>query len=224
MDRNDRACRAILVGLVAFLVGACASDGSRQQAAFERKMPRTVVALETRGDADSLAAAAELTSKSDAQRLALFTRAATLAPDRAELVWLQLEECERVEACDPIALAATLHRLDSDNGAAWAPLLDRAIRDGDPTATRKYLSAIGSSKRFDIYWNPSIAHLSRALVNVRTTDLSTALTAIIGAEAALAIPAYQNLSKACKSPALEESDRINVCRRIAQVMRSGVSA
>jgi hypothetical protein len=221
MNRNDRRCGVILVGLLCSVAAACASDSSRQQAAFEGRTPRTVVALEARGDADSLAAAAELTSKSDAQRLALFTRAATLAPDRAELAWLRLEECERIEACDPTALAATLHRLDSDNGAAWAPLLDRAIRDGDAIATGKYLSAVGSSKRFDIYWNPSIAHLSRALVNVRTTDLSTALTAIIGTEATLAIPAYQNLSKACKPPALEESDRINVCRRIAEVMRSG---
>jgi len=221
MNRIHRPLGIVLAGLLASHVAACASNDAQQQATFERRVPRTVAALKAQGDADSLAAAAEFTSKSDAQRLTLFTRAAALAPDRSDLVWLQLQECGRVEACDPTALATTLHRLDPDNGAAWAPLLDRAIRSADTDATTKALSAIASSKRFDIYWNPSIAHLSRAVVNVHTTDLSTALTAVIGTEAALAIPAYQNLSKTCKAPALEQSGRMDICRKIAEVMRGG---
>jgi hypothetical protein len=221
MNRIHRPLGIILAGLLACHVAACASDDAQQQATFERKVPRTVEALNAQGGADSLAAAAEFTSKSDAQRLTLFARAAALAPDRADLVWLQLEECGRVEACDPAALAATLHELDPDNGAAWAPSLDRAIRDGDADATNKSLSAIASSKRLDIYWNPSIARLSRAVANVHTMDLSTALTAVIGSEAALAIPAYQNLSKSCKAPVLEQPGRIDICRKIADVMRGG---
>jgi hypothetical protein len=174
MNKNHSPFEILLAGLLASLVVACTSDDAQRQTGVEWQVPRTVAALKVQGDADSLAAAAELTSKSDAQRLTLFTRAVALAPDRSDLVWLQLEACGRVESCDPTAIAATLHRLDPDNGAAWAPLLDRAIRDGDADATNGSLSAIASSKRFDIYWNQSIAYLSTAVVNVHTMDLSTA--------------------------------------------------
>ena len=224
MRRNGSTYIVVIAGLIAALVAACALDGDRQQTAFDRKLPRTLAALHAAGDADSLAAAAELTEwpkGNDTERFSLLARAAALAPTRADLVWLQMDTCARISACDLAGLAATLHAQDPENGAAWAPLLDRAMRGGDTEATDKYLSAIASSKRFDIYWNRSIARLSTAVVNVHTMDTPTALTAVIGTEAALAIPVYQYLSKACKPPALEEPGRMDTCRGIANVMRNG---
>jgi len=222
MKSHDKTRKAVLAGFLAALVAACASDG--RQAAFERNLARTQVALTAAGDADSLAAAAEFADwprTNDSRRLALLTRAATLAPDRADLVWLEIEACTHIDTCDPTPLAETLHRLDPGNGAAWASLLDAASKRGDAVAMNRYLGAIANSKQFDIYWNGSIAHLTGAVLKVGTMDASTALTALIGAEAAFAIPAYQDISQACKAPATEDVGRLKACRSIATVMRNG---
>jgi hypothetical protein len=52
--------RLSLIGLAAILCYGCATDGVRQQAAYDRKIQRTEQLLITAGDADSLAAAAML--------------------------------------------------------------------------------------------------------------------------------------------------------------------
>ena len=198
---------------------ACASDVNEGFDAFDRNLPHTKAALHIQGDADSLAAAA-LFSDREAGLNAL-TRAVALAPDRPDLVWLQILTCARIPGCDPEPYAAALHRVDPDNGAAWAALVDRAARRGDLVAETKYLKAIGAAKRYDIYWNATIARMSGALLKVRAADIQTILVAVVGYEAAFAIPAYTNVSKACKSPVLEALDRLDDCRHVASVMRNG---
>jgi hypothetical protein len=100
-------------------------------------------------------------------------------------------------------------------------LLNAASKRGDAVAINRYLGAIANSKRFDIYWNASIAHLTAAVLKAGTMDASAALTAMMGTEAAFAIPAYQDITHACKAPATEDVGRLNTCRSIATVLRSG---
>jgi hypothetical protein len=214
----------VLAGFIVFLAAGCASDVSREADAFDKKLASTRDALLAAGDADSLAAAADLVGGSQADpahRMTLLTRAAALEPDRADLVWLQIEACTRFYACDPTPLAETLHSLDAENAAAWAAPLDRATKLNDDDAVRKYLMAMGNSKRFDIYWNTSAAHLTRALIKVHSYDPRTALVIIIGSESALSIPAFRNVLSACKAPALDDADRLKTCRAIAETMRNG---
>ena len=221
---TERPHGALVAILLALLLAACASDVTPLQSPFERKLPRALQTLQARSDADSIAAAAELTdwpTSNAEQRLALLTRAVALSPDRADLVWLQLEACGSVASCDPEPLATRLHVLDEDNGAAWGLLLSRATKAGDSRAVRNCLNAIAGAKRFDIYWNPTIARLSAAVSDQHAMDMPTALTAVIGTEAALAIPAYQDLSMACKAPALQEPGRTEACRKISEVLRRG---
>ena len=49
---------SLLIVLAAILCNGCATDGVRQQAAYDRKIRRTEQLLIAAGDADSLAAAA----------------------------------------------------------------------------------------------------------------------------------------------------------------------
>ena len=222
--RIETPCSAVFVCALALLITACASEADRQQLRSERTMQRTLVALKSAGDADSLAAAAELGDASteyDTRRLELLTGAVALAPDRVDLLWLQLAACSQIRACDPTPIAATLRRLDPENGAAWTPFLNQAVSRGDAKATVKYLAALAKCKRFDVYWNSSIAHLTTAVIKVHTVDARVALTAVIGAEAALALPAYEAVAKACGAPALQESGRLGTCRGIAVTMRGG---
>lgn len=221
--RSRKVLRTTLPVVLTALIAACVSDV--QQSALERDLPRTQVALNAATDADSLAAAAELndwpTSNSYPKRFALLARAAAAAPDRPDLVWLEIEACPHVDTCDPARLAETLHRLDPGNGAAWASLLDASSKRGDVTATNRYLTAIAESKRFDIYWNGSISHLTHAVLRVGTMDAATAMTALIGTEAAFPMPAYEDISKACQAPATKDIGRLSACRSIATVMRNG---
>ena len=200
--------RVQLVGLVMILCNGCASDGVREQAARDRKTQRIETSLIAAGDADSLAAAAMLSfgpTFTPVQRLTLMTRAVTEAPDRPDLVWLNLRLCNEVEGCDPEPLELHLRALDPDNGAAWFDSMGRAGRRHDVDAVNQGLSAIAASRRFDTYWNVTIVHITNAIVKTHTMDLRSALVTAIGVASAIAIPAYQTILDACKGDRLQDA-------------------
>src|ERR1700730_15881960 len=92
----SRLSTSLLIGLAAILCNGCATDGGRQQGADERKIQRTEQLLITAGDADSLAAAAMLSigpTVNPLQRLTLMARAVSEAPDRPDLIWLNVRLC-----------------------------------------------------------------------------------------------------------------------------------
>lgn len=215
---------AVLVGVFSVLMTARASEAGRRELPSVRTWRLTRIGLEAAGDADSLAAAAELgrwpTGRA-ARQLALLTRAVALAPNRPDLVWLQLNVCAQIRTCELEPIATRLQALNPENGASWLPSLNRAVRVGDTEAAGRYLRAIAQGRRFDLYWNMSVGHIASALIKVHTLDAATALTAVFGAESAHALPAFQNISKACRPPASADSARIITCRRIAAAMRNG---
>jgi hypothetical protein len=214
----------LLIGLMAILCTGCASDGVRQQAAYARDVQRTKQSLIAAGDADSLAAAAMLSlgPKVDpTQRLALIARAVEEAPDRPDLLWINVRLCAQVESCSPEPLEAQLRALDPANGAAWFDSIGRAGRRNDVVAVRKDLVAIAASTRFDIYWNATIVHVTNAITKTHTMNLPTAFVTTIGIAAALAIPPYQTIVNACKGDSLKEADVVATCRQVASVMRNG---
>ena len=214
----------MLIGLMAILCTGCASDWVRQQAAYERNIQHTEKMLIAAGDADSLAAAAMLSvgPKADPmQRLTLIARAVEKAPDRPDLVWLNVRFCAQVDSCNPEPLQAHFLALDPDNGAAWLDAIARAAKANDEAAVHKTLEAIAASARFDIYWNATIVHVTTAIVNTRSMDLPTAVDAINGVAAALTIPPYQPILNACKGDFLKDPVVVATCRRVASVMRRG---
>ena len=116
----SRLSMSLLFALAAILCTGCTTDWVRQQAAYNRKIQRIEQLLIAAGDADSLAAAAMLSigpTVNPVQRLTLITRAVLKAPDRPELVWLNVRLCTQVDTCNPEPLEAPLHALDPDNGA-----------------------------------------------------------------------------------------------------------
>jgi len=153
--------------------------------------------------------------------VALIARASAAAPERADLVWLHLQICRRVPACEPQPIEARLRQLDPGNAAAWSGELERSTVLADPAQSLATLAAIGDAERFDIYWNTTLVHLTRAMSKAQATDLSTALVTTIGVAAAEAIPAYQRIGRACSGPPLEQPDTLAACRRVAAVLRRG---
>ena len=224
MQQMVRSSATILTGLVALLGAGCAAHGTRQEAAFERNIQRTKRALITAGDADSLAAAALLVERpkdEPLERLALISRAVTAAPDRADLVWLNLQFCSQVESCDPTPIEAHLRAVDPANGAAWSLSIGRSAKVNDTASVRKIMVAIASAERFDIYRNTMIAHATNAVLKVRTLDSRTALLTTMGSAAAMPIPAYLQISNACKGDNLKDPEVVQTCQRVSAVMRQG---
>lgn len=137
-------------------------------------MQRTTTALLAAGDADSLAAAALLGHwpGAPAERLALLSRAIAAAPERGDLIWLNISACTLVESCDPMPLAVQLQRVDPANGAAWFASTGRAGKLSDEAAVRRSLAAIATSASFGIYWNATIVRATNAVL--RTKKMNTA--------------------------------------------------
>jgi hypothetical protein len=213
-----------LIGLAMILCSGCASDGVRQQAANDRKIQRIEKSLVAAGDADSLAAAAMLSfgpTVTPVKRLPLMAQAVSEAPDRPDLVWLNVRLCSEVEGCDPEPLEVQLRALDPDNGAAWFDSIGRAGSRHDVVAVRKGLSAIATSRRFDTYWNATVDHITNAILKTHTMDLPSALVTTIGVASATAVPAYQTILNACKGDPLQDPGVLNTCRQVSTVMRDG---
>jgi hypothetical protein len=162
----SRLSASLLMGLPTILGYGCAADGVRLQSTYVRKIQRTEQLLIAAGDADSLAAAAMLSvgpTFDPAQRLTLSACAVSKMPDRPDLVWLNLRLCTQIDTCNPEPLEAQLRALDPDNGAAWFDSIGRAGRRNDVVAVRKDLAAIATSRRFDMYWNATIVHITPTL-------------------------------------------------------------
>jgi hypothetical protein len=145
----SRLSASLLMGLATILCYGCAADGVRQQSTYVRKIQRTEQLLIAAGDADSLAAAAMLSvgpTFDPAQRLTLSARAVSKAPDRPDLVWLNLRLCTQVDTCNPEPLEAQLRALDPDNGAAW---LTRSVGPDVAMMWSRYARTWRSSQRRD---------------------------------------------------------------------------
>jgi hypothetical protein len=91
----------------------------------------------------------------------------------------------------------------------------------DAAAVRKAIFAISGSQRFDIYWNKLILHTTNAILKVQILDTRTALVSIIGSAAATAIPAYGQISNACKGNNLEDVEFLSACQRVSTALRNG---
>jgi hypothetical protein len=213
------ACGSLTL-LIASIAACTSSDALIAKA--QKRDNATVAVLAQAADADSLAAAGLMSVGKDSdQSLSFLARASVVAPDRADLVWLQATRCAQFPRCDPAPIEQRLRKLDPTNGASWWIALARAGAAHDTEATEVALTAISRSERIDIYWTTLIAHLSRAVANAETMSLEQSEITVIGYLAALAIPAYQYVSNSCKGERLQQPGVIDTCRRVAKSLQNG---
>ncbi len=208
----------------ALLLVGCAANSAKEQREYDKKVAVTRAALVSAGDPDSLAAAAIFGGWLDdglPHGLSLIARAAEAAPDRSDLTWLHAQFCAQQESCDPKPILMHLRSLDPKNGVAWIEPLSRRPDLGTPEQSHARLVAVAKSDRFDVYWNSIVAHTTAAMVRTGTVDTPTALVAALGAAAAQAFPAYQQLTGACRGTPLEDPTVLDECRRVSAVLRRG---
>lgn len=219
-----RLSRAICLTVLPMLLQGCASSYDR----FKSHISRSVVTLERQQDADSLAAAALLSSsdlfrKDQTHAASLIARATAAAPDRADLAWLQAAMCQQAPPCDARPFEIRVRILDPSNGVGWLGELARSWAANDDVGTNKALEAIAQSERVDIYYTRLIAKLTPTVARAGPVSLEDASVAVIGVLAAEAIPAYQSASKACKGERLNQADVVGLCQGLARAFENGDS-
>jgi hypothetical protein len=213
-----------LLFFTAVLLPIIASAASPEPRAGDltARMERAAELLANRADADSQAAAALLNSLTRReQSLRQVMQATVMAPGRADLAWLHIRLCHADSTCDPAPLEIRLRNLDEKNGAGWLDALARAGTTGDEEAKSAALAAIGRSERVDTYWTTLIARLTRQVAGTGAASLFDAEGYVIGALAAISIPAYQSVSNACKGERLLRDDVMEVCRGVAKSFLNG---
>jgi hypothetical protein len=184
-----------------------------------------------RGTADSLATAsllAHLTQVSDDERAPgapappdpaqLIERALSVAPNRPELVWLQLRDCESRRCADEARIAARLKEIDADNGLAWLGDLN-AAQSKSPEEVTRVIEQVGRAPGPRVYWNRLIVMMFDALTHHDRTEPPTAITQhaddrlmhVTGVLAAVDAPAFRPLAYACRPGEFVAAGRRAAC-------------
>jgi hypothetical protein len=210
---------------LAVLLAACAGSPTQQAGAPVASSGRGS------GNADELAADALNTwaKGGDGPRaLGQIQKAVQSAPQRTELVWLQLRICMDVPGCDPQPIEAQLRKLDPDNGVVWLGPLARAQARRDARAEEQILDVMSKAGNFNIYWTTLVARLTppvsrtpaaTSVAQAAPTPLTNALNATIGWLSSLVTPVFTPLSTACDEQHVREPATRVRCEVIAQTLQ-----
>jgi len=203
--------------LLAGLVG-CAGE-ERTSRDFESAREAQVAALTAGGAPESLATASMMRGlKRDTESLALINGAAALAPERAEIIYLQWRVCVSHQCAEEAQILAALKRVDPGNGMAWLPQLNGAWERGDQAEVTDIVAKIGASRGLNLYWNSSTVMMADALSESgqrksrgHANDLPARMVTAIGILAAVSIPPLQPLGRVCLPAQFEQRGRRAAC-------------
>lgn len=192
--------------------------------------PRPETSGAAGGDPDQLLAAASRAwalERDFQTALRLAGQATAAAPDRADAAWLHLRLCDASPQCQTPTLEAKLKRLAPNNGVVWLSALRRAQMQRDERAEVPILEALSHAKEFSLYWTTLVPKLTTAVQSASpartgkeaSAPLTAALNDATGWLASLSLPAFAPLNQACSPERLQDANRRDVCRRIAQVLK-----
>lgn len=184
-------------------------------------------ALTARATPESLASASVMLGfKGDSESFALINRAAALAPQRAEIVYLQWRACTRSQCAEEAQYIARLKSIDPGNGVAWLPELSLALDREDQREVTRIVETLGASRTLTFYWNATVVMMVDALGDITTTDtnkprlsLSVRMLTASGLLAGLSIPPMQPLAKACRTAQFGEPGRRSACEAMVSRLR-----
>ncbi|WP_189439939.1 hypothetical protein [Rhodanobacter panaciterrae] len=187
-------------------------------------------------DADALTTAAALAQSlpGDAgQSLGLLDRAAAIAPQAADIGLLDVIQCHTQPGCDALSREARVRGIDPHNGDVWMAALHDATSHADQARIDEALSNMAHSTHFNFYF----ASLGRRFItglkrvptppsdpthHADTTDAQRQMLAM-SMVAAMAIPAFQDVTHACQPGSAANDARRKTCRDIATSMERGDS-
>lgn len=213
---------ATLVFALSALAGCAGRMPSKQDMAAANAAEASALIQE--GSPGALATASMLSRPFSQNTRAgdLLARAIALAPDRPELIWLQLRECADTDCASEKQAANRLKAVDPGNGFAWLPDLTAAEDRHSEADVTAAIAQIGASPYLRIYFNPLTvmaydAFCAGSKSKTRTLfdqDDNTCLLNAVGLVVALVIPPFQGMGKACKAEQLKIPRRRQGCEAL----------
>ena len=159
------------------------------------------------------------------ERYGWLAEAAAKAPDRADLVMMELTYCKAWNPnCDLATLEAQLRRLDPENGAVWLDDLGAAVESHDPARIDAALAEIGSAKRVDSDGTRLVPVLYHALHDIGGVDATGAFdtgTQNAGSMLTLNFDPVAAISHLCGGRGPLDAVRTNACRGALRALEHG---
>lgn len=168
------------------------------------------------GDPDLLLGAA-LLDADEASRWELVSRALKALPGNQVALWHQLHHCYQV-GCDRDAIETAAIAADESNGMVWLEIASDRIRRGAWPEAESALRRAISSTGFDAYFIEHAMIVERGLAATTDLDYTNRIMAGIGVSAALAIPAFGDVSLACRSGENDGLIWIDLCEELGVKM------
>ena len=170
----------------------------QELAVYQQSLLRAAKNLRKQNDADSLAAAALFSVRSEpVDALRLIAEARSVARDRPEFTWLHVNICVRTTGCDPKPVESEMRKLDPNNGIGWSGDLSRAYDAKDDEALDAAIAAAGRAGQFNSYFMTLVARLSEATAKSKSMPLDDAIIAVAGEISGFGLPNYAPISKGC---------------------------
>lgn len=187
-------------------------------------------------DADALTTAAALAQSlpGDADKsLGLLDRAMAIAPQAADIGLFGVIQCSTQPGCDVLTRETRVRGIDPHNGDVWMAALHDATTHADQARIDEALSNMARSTYFNFYFSSLGRRLIAGLNRVSTPPGDPAHRAnapesqrqmlAMSMVAALAIPAFQDVTHVCKPGSAANDARRKTCRDIASSMERGDS-
>ena len=183
------------------------------------ELARDVVkTLSPSGNAELLLAAALLTREEDVAD-GLFDSVLRLDPDNRIALWHQLQNCVAGKMpCDPDTAEAAAIAADAGNGLVWLELARRQIREERWQDAEESLQRAAAAHRFDTYFIEHAVVVERGLAAASELSYPERMIAGIGVSAAIAIPAFGDVSRACSKDAEQARISVDVCTELGEQM------
>lgn len=173
-----------------------------------------------RGSADvDMALAAALLEHEVSAKKALVDEAYTLDSDNPLAVWNRLQVCALSDIeCDWTSMEAVAVSVDGSNGMVWYEIAGRHIRNENWSEAQAALQRATSAARFDLYFIEHALLVERGLA--ATSELSYAERVVfgIGISAAVAIPYFGDVARACSSEPEEAQIDVAICFHLGEHM------
>ncbi len=215
-----------------------ALETAQMIAAQRREIHIATRRLLRNGGPDALAAAALLVPAADlrivhgqlvppadaAQRIQWLARAVAMAPERPDLLLLEISQCSawhQILPCDRAALTARLRALDPDNGAGWLDTLAHSAKSNDAAGIDAALAAIGRTSRVDTYYTHLTAQLTSALHGIGGEPVMEALSWVDSQLTSELFDGIVALGSVCNQQAGLSARRVGLCRTASLAFERG---
>ena len=177
-----------------------------------------VSVLSVSKEAEHLLAAALLTPKdNNEQRIAYLEQSMAMGEPTPLLFWQMLRHCDN-PSCDRSAVFDKALAIAPSNAAFWMEAAKPEIMKGNWAEAERLLRRGISAGEFNLYFIDQAMMIERALAASTNFDYTERVFAGLGIGAAVAIPTFGDLTRACRTDSNDPAVWIPLCDEFGRMM------